>query len=176
MKKVVGVLIFIGWTALLTAAGAASPTRPSLPKSHKTIESDDYYQRGMDLYAAGKTPQALGAFRVALRRHPEDQAAQTAVRRLEVELAYKPTATHAGDNYSAEPSWLDEFVLADMPWLINFNQSLGDSMSASGTLIACNGRVAQLLAERRLAMAQERPFLKEKELRALVRRLPAITA
>lgn len=174
MKKAAKELIFLACTALLAAGAGATPTRTSHPKRHKTAESDDYYQKGLNLYAAGKTPQALGAFRVALRRHPEDQSAQAAVQRLEVELAYAPVASSA--KASVEPSWIDDFVLADMPWLINFNDSIGDSVNASGALNACNGRVAQLLAERKIALAQERPFGKERELRALVRRLPAITA
>lgn len=71
---------------------------------------------------------------------------------------------------------LDDSLALDLPRFINFNDTCGDAVASAGTLEALNGRVAQLLSERAVALRLGKPFDKETELRSLVRRLPALTA
>jgi hypothetical protein len=71
---------------------------------------------------------------------------------------------------------VDESLALDLPRFINFNDTCGDAVASAGTLEALNGRVAQLLSERTVALRLGKPFEKDAELRSLVRRLPALTA
>jgi hypothetical protein len=172
--------VFIVICGLLEAAawaapGSKSPSRPS------PTEEDPFYKVGMSLYAAGDAAKALDCFRIALRERPRDPLVRAAVRRVEAELdaARPPLIARA----SAQPSWLDEMseafdelVLVDIPQVVNFDDTLGDGESAVGTLAALNARVAQLLNEQKFALEHDRPFRKERELRSLVRRLPAVMA
>jgi hypothetical protein len=71
---------------------------------------------------------------------------------------------------------VDDSLVVGLPRFINFNDTCGDAVASAGTLEALNGRVAQLLSERTVALRLGKPFDKETELRSLVRRLPALTA
>lgn len=71
---------------------------------------------------------------------------------------------------------VDDSLALGLPRIINFNDTCGDAAASAGTLEALNGRVAQLLSERTVALRLGKPFDKETELRSLVRRLPALTA
>jgi hypothetical protein len=138
----------------------------------RDIENDTYYLGGLSLYAHGETKQALAAFRDALARHPNDPKALAAVRRLEVELAgQKPSSPKRRRRLAlvVDRTWLDHSF-----WWVRFGRTLGDAESAQGSLTALQGKVKQLLAERRRAFALRRRFSKERELRALVRRMPAM--
>lgn len=152
--------------AFLVLASTAQAKRNAVAK---TVDADPAYQRGLRLYAAGRLPQARDAFRLALKRHPHERAAQSAVRRVETELTYRIPSSEEAE----EPSWFDSLVLDDVPAFLNFDDSIGDSLTAEGASQARGGRVSQLLAERKLAAERGRSFTKERELRALIRRATA---
>jgi hypothetical protein len=135
----------------------------------------------MSVYAAGMPDKALDFFREALHRHPKDPIALAAISRVKTELAAAPASAPESAPQEAELSLihaasdaLDEFVLVDVPRALNFDDTLGDGESRVGTLAALSGRVAQLFQERRFALEHDRPFRKDRELRALVRRMPVV--
>lgn len=69
----------------------------------------------------------------------------------------------------------DEYLLGTLYGCLRFERTLGELRTRVGSLRACQGRVDQLLAERRLARTLKKPFAKVRELRALVRRMPSFT-
>ena len=172
--------VFLGLCAHLCVAAMPAPVVKPRPKT-AAIENDPFYQTGMSVYAAGMPDKSLDFFSEALRRHPNDPVALSAVSRVKTELAAAPAPEFARPE--AEPSFIqafsdtfDAFVLVDVARALNFDDTLGDGESRVGTLAALSGRVAQLFQEQRFAREHDRPFPKERELRALVRRMPAIVA
>lgn len=134
------------------------------------------YDKGAQLYADGKLPQALAIFQAILRREPGDRAALKAARRVEAELARRRPPSRVPDaeallDWTADD--VDELLAIRLPRLLRPEDAVGDLLHAVGTLEAAGGRVSQLLVERRFARKRGRKFLKERELRAAVRRLPA---
>jgi hypothetical protein len=152
--------------ALVLLCGAAQ----AKPRPRKPLSAVD---KGTKLYAEGKLPQALAIFRGALRRDPDNEAARKAVARIELELsrAHRP-------GYSADrDDWLDDLdqaLVEGVPRVVNFEDTVGDALGRVGDLEAGQGRVRQLLAERAFALKRGKRFSKDNELRAAVRRLPAI--
>lgn len=134
---------------------------------------------GAELYAEGRPEESLSAYRRALTRDPSNRTARAAVRRIEAELArnraarIKAVRTHALAVTDPTLRWLGQLAS-----FIHFDRSLGNLRSRLGTQSAMQGRVTQLLAEKRVARARRKtlPKAKELELRALVRRLPAASA
>ena len=142
---------------------------------------DPDYQAGVAFYAAGQTYSAIDSFRTALRHQPDNRLARAALRRLEVEIGSAPAVefghpTPESSRLDRISRAFDQWVLIDIPRALNFNDTLGDDLSADGTLAAMNGRAAQLLIERKIAAKHDRMFLKDRELRSLVRRMPAVSA
>ena len=137
---------------------------------------DALYQKGMRLYAVGKPEKALPVFKEVLRRDPDDRSARAAVVRIYTELAF---ARLPKQEYSQPPTLsesIDEFLVVDVPRYYDFGRTFGDDIAQAGTLDALNGRVSQLMAERRRALEAGREFAKERELRSLVRRLPSVVS
>lgn len=127
-----------------------------------------------ELYAEGHVKEALAAYRRRLARNPDDRTAQLAVARIQAELARRHaqalprTPRRAAEE---EKTWLSRAAA----W-VHFDRTLGGLLFRLGTQEAMRGRVEQLLAEQRTAKAKRRMFHRDKELelRALVRRLPAV--
>ncbi|MBI2385353.1 MAG: hypothetical protein HYV14_04985 [Elusimicrobia bacterium] len=129
------------------------------------------YQTGVDSYARGDLPAALAAFREVTRREPGHRSALAAVRRLESELG-APPARDPSPPPAAASGRLERFLLRSVPRWFRFERTFGDPLSDVGTLTALNARVVQLMGERRMALARNRSFAKDRELRALLRRAP----
>lgn len=151
---------------LLLALSGSGPARAGerSPDEHP-------YQAGLTRYSRGDREGALASFREALRRDPGDRQSIAAVRRLESELAPRapePSAANAGDGTPR----FERLLLVELPRWYQFGRTLGDRMSAVGTVEAANARVGQLLVERRFARARKRPFRNERGLRELLRRAP----
>lgn len=132
----------------------------------------------MTRYAAGDRDAALVFFRRALRESPGNRSALTAVRRLESETAAPPAAVRPPVESASPPSSagrVEAFLLGTLPRWFNFERTVGNGLSDVGTLNALNARVVQLLGERRFALAQNRAFRNERQLRELLRRAPVAT-
>jgi len=163
-------LAFPGPAAARAASSAAAP--------EETPESVRLYQAGLDSYTGGDLAAALASFREVLRLEPNNRSALAAVRRLEREAtaaqsAPRPKSEHVRRRPRA---WaLDHFFLVSLPRWFYFERTLGDGLSDVGTLTALNARVVQLMSERKVSLARNRPFRKERQLRALLRRAPAAT-
>jgi hypothetical protein len=164
------IFVFAAWL-MLAGAGSAPAATPSGPAAA------DLYQAGMDDYARGDLDAALASFRAALVQEPENRPATAAAHRMEFEIAARDAAHDADDRAArlSPPSAFDRFCLVTVPRWFYFERTIGDGLANVGTMHALNARVAQLLAERKIAFARKRPFKKELQLRALVRRMPAAT-
>jgi len=171
-KTAIGAALALGLCALLCPP--ASALERSTSRSQVSPEAERHYQAGMKFYVAGAKDRALASFRQALRLAPRDPSARAAVNRLEVELM-SPTRPEP-----ARPEELGEdpveVFAAQVVGFVMFEETLGEARSKTGTLEAMQGRVAQLLAERKRAKSKGLAFAKERELRAMVRRLPAVLA
>ncbi|OFX11209.1 MAG: hypothetical protein A2516_00065 [Alphaproteobacteria bacterium RIFOXYD12_FULL_60_8] len=116
-----------------------------------------------------------------MRLDPKDLSARAAIQRIALEAAQSgstlssPAQPHRSALASLEEK-TDDFLLRQVPRYFRFERTVGDARANQGTLQAMQGRVAQLMSERRLALAQRSAFAKEQELRALVRRLPLVLA
>lgn len=168
----IGLVFSIPGPAAARAAGAAR-------QADESPESARFYQEGMDYYTGGDLDAALASFRKALRLEPGNRSALAAVRRLESEIANRPAAARRP---ASEPTRrpapvgaLDRFFLVSLPRWYYFERTLGDGLRDVGTLVALNARVVQLMGEREIALAHNRPFRKESQLRALLRRAPVAT-
>lgn len=157
------------WALVLTLA---------LPRAARAAACPDCrreYHRGVALYSQGRLAQALAVFRDVEAREPGDRPARLAARRVARELASVrraprlPPAARPAQSQSA----LDDLLLRAAAWF-DFDRLVGDRLSGAGALAAACGRVRQLLAERRLALSRHRPFARERELRAMIRRLPVV--
>ncbi|MDP3543910.1 MAG: hypothetical protein Q8T11_15690 [Elusimicrobiota bacterium] len=127
------------------------------------------FQEGVSRYAEGDAEAALALFREVARRDPHDRAARAAIRRLEIEgtpRAAKPAAP------GPRPGAFERFFLGTLPRWYYFERTVGDGLRDVGTLSALNAQVAQLLGERKFALAAGRPFRKDVRLRELLRRAP----
>lgn len=158
------------WTLLCSPARAA-------PSS----EAERQYQKGLSDYAQGRRVPALAAFQEALRLDPKSPSARAAVQRITLEVSrpdvYRPTpAAQKGSALASLEEALDDFLLRQAPRYFRFERTVGDARSDQGTLAAMQGRVAQLMGERRLSLSRRSPFAKEREFRSLVRRLPQVLA
>lgn len=156
---------------VVAVAGRAAARPADAPVSKEADASDRLYQKGLDQYSRGDRAGALETFRAVERSDPADRFARAAVRRLESELAPRPPAVRPA-SYAEDLSRLDRFLLVELPRWYHFDRSVGNSLSAVGTLAALNARVRQLMGERKVALAKMRRFRKERELRELLRRAP----
>lgn len=150
---------------------AAEEPRAKAQVRREPVATARLYQAGVDSYARGDLSAALASFREVTRREPGHRSALAAVRRLEAELGAPP----ARDPAAAAPSTsgrLERFLLHSLPRWLRFERTFGDPLSDVGTLTARNARVVQLLGERRMALARNRRFAKDRELRELLRRAP----
>lgn len=147
--------------------------------AHASAEPPEHgraYQEGIDDYARGDIYAAMASIRAALDRDPENRSALAAVRRLEYEAAARRASRLSEIPENAAPAGaIERFFLASLPRWFNFERTLGDGLRDAGTLDALNARVVQLLGERKVALAQGRPFNNERRLRELIRRAPAAT-
>jgi hypothetical protein len=152
----------------LASADAAEDSAP--PQSR--------YEKALQLYSDGKLREAQAAFASLARDYPNHEAARTAVVRIQNELDPDgPMAWVHSPSVHEESSLedaFDNFLLDSIPRCLRFERTLGDARARVGTLQACQGRIDQLLAERRLARKLKRTFRRDKELRALVRRMPSL--
>jgi len=154
------------FTVLALWPGAARSTSASTPRTKHSIS---LYQKGAQLYAQGDLRGALAAYRDLLQASPGNRTALLSIARIEMELTNQRQAPRAAPH--PESSGFDDFILNDLAQWVQFDRSLGDAQDKLGTMAARNGELKQLLAERRVAFNEDRKFLKERELRALVRRL-----
>lgn len=154
-------LSFFGGTA---SAAASSKRVGRSPRAQAEL----LYQKGLERYAAGRFPEALLAFQEALRRDPESRAARVAAERVRAELAM---AGAAREVVAEAPEPEEEPLFERIVRFVEFEDTLGDEREVVGRVKAIQGRIAQLLAEKRLAKACRRRFSKDRELHALSRRL-----
>jgi hypothetical protein len=158
--------------ALGLTGPAASWAAKAAPASAESRETSRLYQAGMDHYSRGDLAAALASFREALRREPGNLSALAAVHRVEIESARQTTPTAAPRPAPVRAKSLDRFFLVSLPRWYYFERTIGDGMRDVGTLTALNASIVQLLGERKFALAQNRPFRKERRLRELLRRTP----
>lgn len=151
------------WTLLCVPACAASPS-----------EAERQYQKGVSAYAQGHHALALSAFRESLRLDPRNLSARAAVQRIALEASQPDSARSTTPSAPGSEGALDDFLLRQVPRYFRFERTVGDARADQGTLDAMQGRVAQLMGERRLALSHRGVFVKDRELRALVRRLPLV--
>lgn len=166
MRKILGAAVAL--VALCAAPAGARRARTGA----------DPYQRGLELYSHGRLREALSQFEEALRREPDNVLARNAARHIERDLLAERAGFGPEASAPRRETWserLDDWLLDAGRWA-RFEAVLGDRLSGLGGLRAAQGRVRQLLAERRLARALHRRFRRDNELRAMVRRLPAMTA
>lgn len=167
---------FILAVLLLAVADASAATRSGRTAKARRAEAGVYYQAGIDHYAAGRFPQALGAFQEALRRDPGSRAARLAASRVREEMAMtaaqSPAAARPAGDRRPRPSEREDLGLfSRVARVFAFERTVGDERESSGRAQAMQGRIAQLLAERKVARARRRAFGKDAELHALSRRL-----
>lgn len=141
-------------------------------------QAEALYQAGVQAYADGRRDTAAIDFRAALRLAPAHRAARKGLQRLRAEQARRaeaaPAAPAAGSPRAALPPY--EGVFPALTRFCYFERVLGDAAAETGRVEASLGRIAQLQAERRLCRARGRPFGRARELRALSRRLCAVSA
>lgn len=154
--------------ALLILLALSGPGRA---RAGERSPDEHPYQAGLTRYSRGDREGALASFREALRRDPGDRQSIAAVRRLESELAPGAPPARAA-SAAAETPRLERLLLVELPRWYQFGRTIGDRVSAVGTVEAANARVRQLLVERRFALARKRPFRNERGLRELLRRAP----
>lgn len=173
-----GTSILLGFLALAAENSPRASAAPQKRPAPELEEAERRYEIGVGLYAGGRPAAALAEFKASLNLRPNHAATRAAVLRLESETAAIPPPAAASRPSTDDPTRrgeaLDRLFLVSIPRWINFDKTVGDALSRVGTVAALNGRVAQLLAERRLALARKRPFPKDKQLRALLRRVPAL--
>ena len=160
---------------VLIGVDAAAKARSSRPAKAPRAEADAFYQAGMDHYAHGRYPQALAAFREALRRDPSDRAARLAVNRVLGETAMTASEGLARAPQPAAsraiPRTEEDSVLPGLARFFAVERAVGDEREQEGRRVAMEGRIAQLLVERKVSRSLRRPFSKDAELHALSRRL-----
>ena len=160
---------------LVLAAVAAAGMRPPRASRGRRAESDFFYQAGVDQYARGRFTEALADFKEALRRDPGNDAARIAANRVREErmmLAAEGASRAPPPAVSrALPQEEDGTFLSSVLRLLAFAQTVVDEKEREGRLRAMQGRIAQLLAERKISRALGRSFTKDAELHALSRRL-----
>lgn len=160
----------------VAGAGLAAAGRGAAPAKRRPL-AEARYRAGVDFYARGAYTEALVAFQDAVRLDPGDRASRAAANRVRLELG-----RHAGTYAPGSSVWRMQpespadrdggSLLAGLAQFVHFERTLGDSRNQQGAQQAMLGRVAQLLAERRILRTRGRPFARENELHALARRLP----
>jgi TolA-binding protein len=158
-----GVLIL-----LAAGASAGSSSRPGARGARE--RADALYQSGVDLYAAGRFPEALASFRDALRADPSDRDARLAANRVVEEMTMTTSAPPKTPPLRS-PSNDGGGSLSRLERFFAFDWALAEEREREGRLRAMQGRIAQLLAEKHLSRGRRRAFLKDAELHALSRRL-----
>ena len=159
-------------TVLALWPGGARASPGVTPRAKRPAK---LYQKGAQAYAQGDLNGALAAYEELQRADPGDRTAALSIGRIKMELAARqatPARAVPAAAAHRQADDLDDIILQDLAVWFNFERTLGDVRSDLGTLQARNGKVAQLMAERRLAISRDRGFPKERELRALIRRLP----
>ena len=146
----------------------------SVPRDVELIVVDDLSTDGAPELVAGRFPQALAAFQAASRRDPGDRAARVAVSRVRSEMRMTATERPApvlppGNKGLPPPP--DETILTRVERVVEFQDTVGDERERLGRIQAMQGRIEQLLAERKVAQFRHRAFAKNAELHALSRRL-----
>jgi hypothetical protein len=166
LAALTGVCLFEG--------GAASAGRLASRKALHAAEAEVRYQAGVDCYADGRFSEALVAFQDALRLNPNDEAARAAVDRLRSEQARAAAQRPAAASHPAlrRMGGEDDSFVAKVERYLLFERTVGDARNQQGELLAKQGRIAQLLVERKVSRALRRAFEKDAELHALSRRLP----
>jgi tetratricopeptide (TPR) repeat protein len=163
--------VALAWACLLLVPAASTAAQAPRAAQAQRSEAERLYQAGVDLYAYGRFPQALAAFQEALRRDPENRATRVAIDRIRQELAMTPI-----EKLAASPSEGQSYASVDDGLRLTlierlFVWAIADERDRSGRLQAMQGRIAQLLAEKKVTRALRRPFRKDAELHALSRRL-----
>ena len=163
--------------AMAFAGPQAAWAARAASQADESVESARLYQAGMDSYTGDDLDAALASFREALRLDPNNRSALAAVRRLERELANRPAVARrpAPSRRPAPAGAVDRFFLISLPRWFYFERTIGDGLRDVGTLTALNARVVQLMGERKMALARNRPFQKDRQLRELLRRAPVAT-
>ncbi len=164
-RALAGLLLSLGAPAV---AQSPPPERPAAERA----AADASYQAGVDLYAEGRLSEALVLFESALRRDPGNGAARIAAERVRAELAMAGAPPHGAPAPRLEgPAPLEPSFLERLLGFVEFERTMGDARDREGQLRAMQGRIAQLLAERKISRNRGRAFAKERELHALSRRL-----
>jgi tetratricopeptide (TPR) repeat protein len=164
-----GLILFLGGAA--RAQDTARAREAAMPSAPETA-----YEAGVDQYARGRFSEALAAFEGVLRRDPRNRAARIAAERVRAEIAMAATARpNAAAPRPPDAPWLepedDGAFFSKVVGLAHFERTVGEEREREGRLRAMQGRIAQLVVEKRVSRAQGRSFLKDAELHALSRRL-----
>ena len=168
----------LAWVCVLEGGASFAAPKSAPRKGLHAAEAEARYQAGVDDYSHGRYSEALVAFQDALTLDPNDRAARAAVDRLRAERIRPEPAESAAAARRSPPlvAEFDELPLGRFRSLVEFERTLGDARNQQGEVLARQGRIAQLLAERRLSLARHRAFRKNAELHALSRRLATETA
>lgn len=159
---------------LLCGAGAGAAGRAA-GRPFRSERAESFYQEGVGRYARGAFPEALTAFEAALRLEPDNKRAKAAAARVRQEISESGRPAAAPPVRPAPPE--DEESFWDrLARFARLERTVGDARNRLGQVRAMQGRIAQLLNERRVARAQRRKFTKDAELHALARRLPEVAA
>lgn len=166
---------WFGPVLVLCCVGVGFGARNRIPDHGRRALVQARYRAGVELRARGRASEALVAFEDAVLLDPGDTTARTALRRLRAEISRRaatlPTASGERGPRSravaAEDAVSPAIGLMD---LIRFERTVAELRDWRGEQRAMQGRIAQLLAERRVCRAQGRTFTRERELHALCRR------
>ena len=141
---------------LLIDAAASAGMRQRRTASVPNAQADSFYQTGVDQYAEGRFPQALAAFQEAVRRDPRNHAARIAVSRVheEIAMAVSEKSPSASSQLSASQTLAktevnDSFLSSIAPYFA-IEQTVGDERDHEGQILAMQGRIAQLLIEKKV--------------------------
>lgn len=139
--------------------------------SSRTAQED--YRQGVERYAQGRLTEAFALFSDAQRLDPGNKAYRSAADRVRAEIM--TAAASAQKRTPAAPRPVeredDDSILSDVLRFAGLSDEFADNADREGRSRAAQGKIAQLLAERRIASARGRQFGKDAELHALSRRL-----
>jgi hypothetical protein len=161
--------------SLLISGAALAHGAPRPRAAEGRSAADAVYQKGVQLYAQGRFPEALVLFVRAQRLDPSNRAARVAADRVRTEIAMSASAGARTappiPGYSPLETEDDESFLSDVVRFVNFDEAVGEDCDREGRARAMQGKIAQLLAEKKVALSLGRSFSKDAELHALSRRL-----